>query len=43
MKMLWKDIKNVISMKPGNFDSTKLLSDEKGHRMPDPVKIAYIQ
>ena len=24
MKMLWKGIKNVISMKPGNFDSTKL-------------------
>ena len=42
MKMLWKGIKNVISMKPGNFDSTKLVSDEKGHRISDPVKIANI-
>ena len=40
MKMLWKGIKSIISVKPGNFDSVRFLKDENGSRISDPVKIA---
>ena len=40
MKMLWKGIKSIISIKPGNFDSVRFLKDENGSRISDPVKIA---
>ena len=40
MKMLWKGIKSIISIKLGNFDSFRFLKEENGSRISDPVKIA---
>ena len=40
MKMLWKGIKNIISNRPGNFDSVRFLKEENGSKISDPVKIA---
>ena len=40
MKMLWKGIKCIISLKPGNFDSVSYLKDDNGSKISDPVKIA---
>ena len=40
MKMLWKGIKNIISIRPGNFDSVRFLKEENGSKISDPVKIA---
>ena len=40
MKILWKSIKNIISIRPGNFDSFRFLKEENGSKTTDPVKIA---
>ena len=40
MKMLWKGIKNIISIRPGNFDSVRFLKEENGSKISDPMKIA---
>ena len=33
MKMLWKGIKSIISIKTGSFDSVRFLKDENGSRI----------
>ena len=40
MKMLWKGIKSIISLKPGNVDSISYLKEEDGLKICDPIKIA---
>ena len=40
MKMLWKGIKSIISIKPGNFDTVRFLKEGHGPKIVDPVKIA---
>ena len=40
MKMLWKGIKNIVSLKPNNLDTILHLTDENGSKIKDPVNIA---
>ena len=40
MKRLWKGLKDIISLKPGNCDSFSHLINEDGSKVSDPVKIA---
>ena len=38
--MLWKGIKNIVSLKSNNLDSISYLTDKNGSQMKDPVKVA---
>ena len=38
--MLWKGIKNIVSLQSNNLDSISYLTDENGSQMKDPVKVA---
>ena len=40
MKMLWKGIKNIVSLKSNNLDTISHRTDENGSQIKDPVKIA---
>ena len=40
MKKLWKGIKSIISIKPGNFDTVGFLKEGHGSKIVDPVEIA---
>ena len=40
MKMLWKGIKSIISIKQGNGETISCLKDEDGTKLYDPVKMA---
>ena len=40
MKILWKGIKSIISIKPGNAETISCLKDEDGTKVNDPVIMA---
>ena len=40
MKMLWKGIKSIVTIKPNNLDTITHLTDRSGAHIEDPVKIA---
>ena len=40
MKMIWKGIKVIISIKTGNIEAILYLKDKNGSKLSDPVKIA---
>ena len=40
MKMLWNDIKSVVSMKQANFDAISFLKEADGSKITDPLQIA---
>ena len=40
MKMLWKVIKNIVSLKSKNLDTISHLTDKNGSQIKDPGKIA---
>ena len=40
LKMLWKGIACIISLKPGNNETISYLKDKNGSKLADPVKIA---
>ena len=40
MKMLWKGIKNIVSIKSNNLYTISYLTDKHGSQMKDPVKVA---
>ena len=40
MKMLWKGIKDIISLKPNKSDTFSHLVDDNGSQISDPVHIA---
>ena len=40
MKMSWKGIKGIISIRPGNTENISYLKDKDGSKKSDPVKIA---
>ena len=40
MKMLWKGIKSIISIKPGSCDTVRFLKEGCGSKIVDPVETA---
>ena len=40
MKMLWNDIKNIVSLKTNNLDTISYLMDKDGSQIYDPGKMA---
>ena len=40
MKLLWKGIKGIISIKPGNNETISYVKGKNGSKLSDPVKIA---